>query len=273
MLSLASDDHGSDWIAHGLLDSIVDAFFPLVRYVDGEVDEIDSLTIDPSTDPRATPASLDSSPASSITDDPDTYEMDEKLILPAVTRKKALSRWRRPAKAPSILPPSPSRSYWSMRPNLHLPTYLVYLRLFFLPTSSATPRKHETAGQTVYDRSTMLRRMMMTRKLVTGLSRLLGAKNQVIGKLRKRAKESGGGVEAYIGDVEDHVLLLQTSLNHYEAMLSHCQPAYLSYLKVSFSFARGGTDQAILALSTVSISILPMMLIIGESHSLTWSGK
>ena len=48
----------------------------------------------------------------------------------------------------------------------------------------------------------MLKRITDTRRLVTGLSRLLGAKHQVIGRLRKRGAETGGGVEAYIGDVE-----------------------------------------------------------------------
>ncbi|RXK39912.1 hypothetical protein M231_02846 [Tremella mesenterica] len=266
VLSLASEEHGSDWIAHGLLDSIVDAFFPLVRYVDGEVDEIDSLTIDPSTDPRNLHRNLHL-PAES-----------ETTLIPS---SPTLNKYPNPVD-PIILKPSSfihapiyddnSRDYGNEQMTkgqgetqfgLKVKLVFTYLRLFFLPTSSATRPKHEKIAQAVYDRSTMLRRIMDTRRLVTGLSRLLGAKHQVIGKLRKRATESGGGVEAYIGDVEDHVLLLQTSLNHYEAILSHCQPAYLSQLRVSFAFARGGTDQAILALSTVSMSILPMMLVIG----------
>lgn len=109
----------------------------------------------------------------------------------------------------------------------------------------------------------MLKNMTDMRKLVTGLTRLLSAKGTVIGRLRKRAKEEGGTVEAYIGDVEDHILLLQNSLYHYEYILSHCQPAYLSHLNVSYAFTKGRTDQAILALSVVAISILPMQFITG----------
>jgi magnesium transporter len=62
----------------------------------------------------------------------------------------------------------------------------------------------------------------------------------------------------------DHILLLQTSLYHYEYILSHCQPAYLSHLSVAFSLAKGGTDKAILALSVVSIGVLPMQVLIGK---------
>lgn len=51
----------------------------------------------------------------------------------------------------------------------------------------------------------MLKNMTDMRKLVTGLTRLLSAKGTVIGRLRKRAKEEGGTVEAYIGDVEGEI--------------------------------------------------------------------
>lgn len=54
----------------------------------------------------------------------------------------------------------------------------------------------------------MLKNMTDMRKLVTGLTRLLIAKGAVIGRLRKRAKEEGGTVEAYIGDVEGDSLFM-----------------------------------------------------------------
>ncbi|WWD17006.1 hypothetical protein CI109_101442 [Kwoniella shandongensis] len=263
VLTLANPDHGSDWIAHGLLDSIVDAFFPLIRYVDGEVDDIDSLTIDPTTDPKKTTAFLEKIKVN-LPESPSCsgFDLNEKTI----TEKTGLpttTLWRTPKereKRPSIV-----KRLRASFPNakLYMPRPLVYIRLFFLPTSSAVRRKYEQAPEAVFDRSTMLKRITDMRRLVTGLTRLLGAKGAVINRLRKRAMEEAGTVEAYIGDVEDHILLLQTSLYHYEYILGHCQPAYLSHLNVSFSFARGGTDQAILALSVVAFSILPMQLILG----------
>ena len=59
----------------------------------------------------------------------------------------------------------------------------------------------------------------------------------------------------------DHILLLQNSLYHYEYILSHCQPAYISQLNFSFKVAKGRSDQAIMALSVVAIGILPMQLV------------
>ncbi|WVQ79655.1 hypothetical protein IAT38_001755 [Cryptococcus sp. DSM 104549] len=261
VLSLTHADHSADWIAHGLLDSIVDAFFPLIRYVDGAVDDIDSLTIDPTTDPKKTTAFLEKTVSSPDLSDPsnNSFEMsekvcDEKNVGPA-------NLWRTPTvqkvqqAAPSLL----KRIRESIpSPGFHLPRPLIYVRLFFLPVSSAVHRQPEHARESVFDRSTMLRRITDMRKLVTGLTRLLSAKGAVVGRLRKRASEEGGTVAAYIGDVEDHILLLQTSLYHYEYILSHCQPAYFSHLNVSFAFAREGTNKAILTLSVVAISILPM---------------
>lgn len=37
--------HLADWIAHGLMDSIVDSFFPLIDYVEFEADDIDGKIV------------------------------------------------------------------------------------------------------------------------------------------------------------------------------------------------------------------------------------
>ena len=177
----------ADWIAHGLLDSIVDAFFPLVRFVDGEVDDIDSLTVDPSSDPRAVTLSVPP------VGPPEGLELVEKGVsAPPVTRpKRPLREW--------IHLLTPARF---ALPNIRLPHYFIYMRLFVLPTSSAVRRRYEHPDNQVMPRASMVRHMTQTRKLVTGLTRLLGTKHQVVGLMRKRVAEHGEGVEEYMGDVE-----------------------------------------------------------------------
>lgn len=259
----------SDWIAHGLLDSIVDAFFPLTGYVDGAVDDMDSLTIDPTRDPRKEEVicKIDESP----TDEPfpaaDVADGEwielETIHRPPKPKPKdtVLRRTLQRALKPHSLNAN----------NAHTPfrLALLYLKLFFFPITSARPKRHDAVLPDVYDRSTMLRSITNMRRLVTGLTRLLGGKNMVVASLLKRAADNArlghasSDHEAYLSDVHDHILLLQTSLYHYEYILAHCQPAYLSYLSVSSSFAKGGTDKLILALSTVSIGILPMQVVIG----------
>ena len=167
--------------------------------MDNEVDEIDSLSIDPFTILRTNASISDASPVLKGHDSAEGMELSEKPLLD----EKAGTKWRERL----ILPPVPEQS-WTKRIRNHLPrlpTALVYVRLFFLPTSTAVKGKHGAQLEQVFDRSTLLKRITDTRRLVTGLSRLLGAKHHVIGGLRKRGTELGGGVDAYIGDVEGEV--------------------------------------------------------------------
>ncbi|ORX35589.1 hypothetical protein BD324DRAFT_630759 [Kockovaella imperatae] len=237
---------GSDWIAHGILDSIVDQFLPLARYVDNEVDDLDSLTIDPTSDPKSfLPRLPPVIPRSSETlNDLDEKEYDEKTGI-KISYPPARSYL-------------PSLPHWSLR----VPLPLIYLKLFFLPVVDAVPRA-KPVDVRVVERVDILNRITDTRKLVTGLTRTLGQKHIVVSKLRKRAVEIGDGVEAYIGDVEDHILLLQNSLFHAEYILAGAQPAYMAYLSVASKIARGETDDGVLGLSVVAIGILLPMLVIG----------
>lgn len=289
-----------DWIAHGLIDSIVDAFFPLMGYIDGAVDDMDSLTIDPTRDPRVQTVQ----PSQNIevpnpSDDPyaqfgeehkwidmekDPQKFDEKMAastgVSTLTPQKSGLRQRRVStsmfEAAKAASEKASAAAKSMRkaatasapkktPVLEhkWARPLLYMWLYMFPTASAVEHVRQEGGEDIFDRSTMLRSIANMRRLVTGLSRMLGGKHTVVAALLKRTRDSADDVEAYLSDVHDHILLLQTSLYHYEYILSHCQPAYLSYLQVSGTLSRGGTDKLILALSTVTIGILPMQLVLG----------
>lgn len=207
---------GADWIAHGLIDSIVDAFFPLIRFVDGEVDDIDSLTVDPSTDPKALrpqPAVPDvpqstsdpdlakDSPPLPPTENSDSIELHEKGTiatppprLPATHRLQ--SGWKAVQRARARLP------------LLRLPPQLIYVKLFLFPTTSVFNKFRDHPDNQVMGRMQMVRHITHMRKLVTGMTRLLGTKHSVVGEMRKRVAEygSGQGVDVYIGDVEGEVL-------------------------------------------------------------------
>lgn len=192
------------------MDSIVDAFFPLIGYVDGEVDEIDSLVIDPTTDPRAerrSPSMAGVDPIPLTSHPTQEIEMHEKVLLDKGTEKE----WRKPIEDLQwVSPPPPSTLAKVLTPVKRFSvSFSLHARLLFFPTGSAGSSYHgnenkiaKAAMEPVFDRHVMLKRMTDTRKLVTGLGRLLGAKNQVVGKLRKRIAEEGGAVGAYIGDLQ-----------------------------------------------------------------------
>jgi hypothetical protein len=64
--------------------------------------------------------------------------------------------------------------------------------------------------------------------------------------------------------LSDHICMLETSLLHHETVLRHCQSAYTDHLGTAFARTRVQTDQAILALSIVSIGVLPMQFVVSE---------
>lgn len=73
----------------------------------------------------------------------------------------------------------------------------------------------------------------------------------------------GQEVGIYLGDVQDHILTMQQSLNHYERILSHDHPAYLAHLRVLLSEAKGGKDKMILILSIIIFTVPVMQWPIG----------
>lgn len=66
----------------------------------------------------------------------------------------------------------------------------------------------------------------------------------------------------------DHILTMQQSLLYYERVLSHSHPAYLSFLSVSLSQAKSGSDKAILWLSLVSIGTVCLQSVVGRRAAL-----
>lgn len=294
VLQAPSHEPTSDWIAHGLLDSIVDAFFPLTGYVDGAVDDMDSLTIDPTRDPRLQhKLGIESeSPADApYADHIENFTDGDKDVEWIAMEDRGLRRRKRDRLASQVTrvgakPSAASRQVKKVASKVFTKLFarsqlnawtattplskaLLYVKLFFLPITTARPKQYMPTAPEVFDRSTVLNSMTNLRRLVTGLSRLLGGKHVVVASLLKRATDNriqgASDVEAYLSDVNDHILLLQTSLYHYEYILANCQPAYISYLQVTGSTSRGDISSLILALSTVSIGILPMQFVLGTS--------
>ena len=60
---------------------------------------------------------------------------------------------------------------------------------------------------------------------------------------------------------------MQHSLAHYERVLSQSHQTYLQQLRTIVSQGRGSQDKAILALSVVSIGVLPVQTLTGTFPS------
>lgn len=193
------------WIAHGILDSVVDSFFPLVEEIEEHVTAIETIvhnednpasTISPvppsnKRASRTLPAALQALPAGEK-DLPATAFVDEKhafsgdvasvrtaktqFSLPRFTFGLMLRRWRRAV----------SRF-----------------------VNSCMRNKHRMVGPSFTSASIDLHRMARTRRLATSVARVLATKPEVIAGIRKRLTASddpdaGDNVEVaiYFGDVQ-----------------------------------------------------------------------
>jgi magnesium transporter len=204
------------------MDSIVDAFFPLIGHIDEEVDEIDSLVIDPSVMPvkidRSRPALAEANLRATLAEQ-DGIELSDRSSEQKMWEEKTatkkhvlpLSRVAQQTKAEYKTRWTVLRTRFRLwkrqlryEPLLQLPSQGLHAAAVFLGLNHFhrhNPNR-DAAFSPVFDRSSMLRRMTELRRLTTGLTRLLGSKYQVVTKLKKRAAEDNGEVGAYIGDVQ-----------------------------------------------------------------------
>lgn len=258
----------SDWIAHGMFDSVVDAFFPLLNFLQTEVEEIETLTDEPF--PRT------------------------KQEVARSHKKRLVGLEQKAAKDDSL--PSwvthekQERDVFRILPQLALPSLAVHV----LPSILVTRRTHlvkrvvndaasapsRTLMQRIFgfrrfgakavafhsnsalDQKTMLRRITDTRKIVTGLSRLLAPKNDSVRGLRKRLVDlrapsmSTTEMSIYMGDVHDHIVTMLSHLSSNDNRLNDIHSTYLSTIRMANSLSSHSKDEILVMLATVTVTIV-----------------
>ncbi|KIK70928.1 hypothetical protein GYMLUDRAFT_148650 [Collybiopsis luxurians FD-317 M1] len=237
----------SAWIAHSLLDSIVDSFFPFTDEIEKEVMAIEELVY---SDKMTT---LPDAPRNTETISSD-LEKEHSSVLSEKNLLKLEDNFR------------PRTRFALPRPPLPL-LYKHFLRSIRYRWRSSSPEKPRPSSTMI-----TLRRLARTRRLVTSLTRLLATKSEVVTQIRKRLLTGSGDgkvsssdeleVAIYMGDVQDHILTLQHALAHSERMLSQFYPTYLQQLRASVSLTKNGADKALVYLTTLSIAVLCLQTVI-----------
>lgn len=258
----------SDWIAHVILDSIVDSFFPFLENVEREAMTIEKVIFSANSD-EIIPVETPNSPKvisiiSGLTNRPvptgtntgsqleDKHSDDQKLededslrprfVAPRLTVSLVFHRMKR-----SIT----SNAWKSWRTKADPPP--------------PTPMK------------LTLRRIGTARKLVTSLVRLLATKSDVVTAFRKRLMRAAAlksksltglssdkpEVAIHSGDVQDHILTLQQSLLHYERVLNEFNPTYISQLRAEIATTKNKSDTHLLYLTTVAACCGTVNIMIG----------
>ena len=106
------------------------------------------------------------------------------------------------------------------------------------------------------------------RKRVMTLYRLLGSKADVIKGFAKRCNEQWdvapkSEIGLYLGDIQDHILTMTSSLNHYEALLSRAHSNYLAQINIRMNERSEKSADILGKLTVVGTIVLPMNIICG----------
>ncbi len=118
------------------------------------------------------------------------------------------------------------------------------------------------------DMHIFLRKIGMVRKNVMGLMKLLGGKADVLRGFTKRCNANYKvtprmDIGLYLGDIQDHVVTMMTSLAHFEKMLSRSHSNYLAQLSID-NITQGNHANKVLSKITLLASILvPLNLVCG----------
>ncbi|KAI0375070.1 hypothetical protein BV20DRAFT_960126 [Pilatotrama ljubarskyi] len=261
MLLGESMNTSSDWIAHGIMDSIVDSFFPFLEVIEREVLDIENFVFSvgdgPELPAKDAPPKPQPRPSGSdtalLTEKSAAIDSDEKHSYVDISKEATNSVTPRPRFSAPI----------------SFPLLMRRARRAICETMASIPRFKaiDTHSPEYHHPTTMIHRMARTRRLVTSLTRFLAVKSEVVTQVKKRLLTQGEwglgtGTEddldvfVYMGDVQDHILTLQQSLAHYERMLNQSHPTYLSQLRLSVERAKAGSDKAIVSLTIISLGVL-----------------
>jgi magnesium transporter len=118
------------------------------------------------------------------------------------------------------------------------------------------------------DYTSMLRHIANSRKNVLSMMRLLGGKADVIKGFAKRCNEQysvapRGEIGIYLGDIQDHVVTMMSSLTNIEKMLSRSHANYLAQLNVDHLLKGNHTNKTLSKITVLATILVPLNLICG----------
>lgn len=118
------------------------------------------------------------------------------------------------------------------------------------------------------DSGDMLRRIGSCRKKVMALFRLLHGKADVIKMFAKRCNEHWdvapkGEIGLYLGDIQDHLVTMTSSLSQFEKILSRSHSNYLAQLSIHSMESSNRLSSVLGKITIIATLLVPMNLVTG----------
>ncbi|KAL4783621.1 hypothetical protein BJX76DRAFT_348405 [Aspergillus varians] len=126
--------------------------------------------------------------------------------------------------------------------------------------------KEEQEKNVVPGPGEMLRRVGVCRKKVMGLYRLLSNKADVVKGFAKRCNEHWevapkSEIGLYLGDIQDHIMTMTSSLTYYETLLSRAHSNYLAQINIHMNERQEQTADVLGKLTVLGTIVLPLNII------------
>jgi len=258
----------ADWIAHGLMDSLVDTFFPILTLIEAEVAEFeDTVELHPdSTKPEeelraAAWRQLFAGKRRNVLPRKKSYRWPPDLkggVAMAKKRANLLSTVKLIVRRINV-------SFRQARGPLLFQHHENIEEIELDQIGAEKKTKDEPSTSAGNDQTALLRRMATVRKIVTGLTRLLAPKSESVLSLRKRYMELGAmslgstrasriEVSIHMGDLHDHIITLLTQLHQSDNRLNDTYADYLSVVQIRNRQSRQRADRSLVGLVTVTVT-------------------
>lgn len=261
----------TDWICYALIDDITDSFAPMIDSIEQEVynieDEIMKMHSGTQTD-------------SDLEDEDLDPEQDFAERRPPKQTNDVFYRRQRSrsiVEAPKIL------QFLRNRTKRGSGGEYVSIGSARSKSTALSSSKSTLSKIVAWKRKgDMLRRIGECRKRVMSVMRLLGTKADVIKGFSKRFSENDtisspkGPLDPknnrlalkqeilmYLGDIQDHIVTMVQSLNHYEKLLARSHSNYLAQLNIDMTKVNNDTNDILGKVTILGTIVLPINVVTG----------
>lgn len=260
----------SDWISYALIDDITDSFAPMIDSIESEVynieDEIMKMHSGDSDD----------------SDDDDENENDSMPRQFLYQKSQATDVFYRRERSKSTVEAGIPHPFLKRGQRGSEGDFRSLKSMQSTKTSTRLSSTSTLSKIVAWKRKgDMLRRIGECRKRVMSVMRLLGSKADVIRGFSKRFNETESlanlnelqvpnarlalrhEILMYFGDIQDHVVTMVQSLNHYEKLLARCHSNYLAQINIDMTKVNNDTNDVLGKITILGTIVLPINVVTG----------
>uniref|UniRef100_A0A0L0P342 Magnesium and cobalt transport protein CorA n=1 Tax=Candidozyma auris TaxID=498019 RepID=A0A0L0P342_CANAR len=261
-----------DWICYALIDDITDSFAPMIDSIEAEVYLIEDEIMRMHSGDRESADESEDSDLESIADLQDNRPRHSNDVFVRRHRSKSVVETTEPSKLDFLrLKKRDSKGdYFSLKSRRSA--------ISKTTTTTSTDLSRIVAWKRKGD---MLRRIGECRKRVMSVMRLLSTKADVIRGYSKRFSESDvvkpvednplistrsatkHEILMYLGDIQDHIVTMVQSLNHYEKLLARSHSNYLAQINIDMTKVNNDTNDVLGKITVLGTIVLPVNVVTG----------